>query len=557
MTVINIAIADGVDVARGADTDALDTEYQQAAIADARTLIDKPPGSGPVRGVWVYGGDKYAFRDNVAQDACIMYKSTTEGWAAQVLSRQIYFTLGTIAIVEGTTLSGGTSGASATISRVILQSGSYSGGDAAGYMVLDGQNGTFTTETASGATIQGDSVQNTFPPGGKYYFANQNFYGATNLKRMYGVNGVGNGFEWDGTTLTLIDTGMVDDKPNHIGVYKNHLFMSFPGGSVQHSGTGTPLLWTLVFGAGEIGVGDDVTGFMPGYATALIIFTRNKVLTLTGDDSSNWVLSTLNEDSGAIEGTAQVVTTGLYLDDEGVRDIRAAQEYGDFGLGTISTLVRPILLQKIKQGLTVKASLRVKRKNQYRIYWSDGTFAIFDFSKQVPEATFCNYDAIVNCTCSSEDSFGNEILLFGAEDGYVYQMDAGTSFDGASFISYFRLPYNHLGAPTHFKRWHKATLEIDAAPQATLYVLADYSYGNPDQPIATEEQFDVRSGGGVFNVDNWDQFYWSSQVEGLAEVRLAGIGTNISLTIYSESATEEPHTISGVTLHYSGRRMQR
>ena len=34
---------------------------------------------------------------------------------------------------------------------------------------------------------------------------------------MYGVNGVGNAFEFDGTVFTLIETGMATDTPDFIG----------------------------------------------------------------------------------------------------------------------------------------------------------------------------------------------------------------------------------------------------------------------------------------------------------------------------------------------------
>lgn len=559
MALQNIALATSASSVRGASTDTLDTTYIQSAISLARDRIFKVPGAGSIRGVWVYNGITYAFRNNVELSQCLMYKSTSTGWTRVGFGETIDFTLGTTELFEGDTLLGVTSAASSTINRIVIQSGSWSTNDAQGYLVISSRSGSYAGgETANGLTITASATEITLPIGGNYQFLNHNFYGASNLRRMYGCNGVGYAFEFDGTIFTPIKTGMVNDTPNYIAVYKQHLFLSFPGGSVQHSGIGAPLTWSIVLGAGEIGVGDDVTGFMPGYSTALIILTINTVQTLSGDSAANWVLSTLNESSGAKDGTAQVVTTGLYVDDEGLRDIKATQEYGDFGIGTISTLVRPILLQKKNnQGVSITTSLRVKSKNQYRLYWDDGTFAIFDFSKSMPEIMFCEYSSVVRTACSSEDILGNEVLFFGGDDGYIYEMDAGTSFDGASFVSYFRLPYNHLGTPTYFKRFHKATLEIDAAPSATIYVLSDFSYGNPNQPIATEEAFSVRGGGGIFNIDNWDQFYWSSQVEGLAEARIEGIGTNISLTIYSESATEEPHTISGLILHYSQRRMQK
>jgi hypothetical protein len=52
----------------------------QQAIEARRAVIQPVPGSGPVRGVWEYKGDIYAFRDNADASQCVMYKATTSGW---------------------------------------------------------------------------------------------------------------------------------------------------------------------------------------------------------------------------------------------------------------------------------------------------------------------------------------------------------------------------------------------------------------------------------------------------------------------------------------------
>src|SRR5690606_6102839 len=147
-----------------------------------------------------------------------------------------------LVIEEGDDIEGGSSGAKAKVKRIIIQSGSWQGGDAAGFLVLSGVTGTFQAEmldvdggASDVATIAADAAAITLPAGGRYEFVNHNFYGASNLLRMYGCNGAGNAFEWDGETFVPIHTGMTDDKPKHIAVHKNHLFLSFAGGSVQHS----------------------------------------------------------------------------------------------------------------------------------------------------------------------------------------------------------------------------------------------------------------------------------------------------------------------------------
>lgn len=560
MSLQTIATSDGTAQQRGASTDALDSTYIQQAISDARSLIGEVPGAGPVRGVWMYKGDKYAFRDNASQSSGAMYKATSSGWVLQAFGCTLDFDTGSTEISEGDTITGDTSGATATVERIIVQSGGWSGNDALGYMVLSGIAGIFQngeTVNTSAASLTSTAEQISIPAGGSYDFINENFYGASNLERMYGCNGVGNAFEWDGSIFAPIRTGMVTDTPNKIGEFNNHLFLSFPGGSVQHSGIGDPLSWAVVLGAGELALGSDVVDFVPNFSTAFIIITKKKVFRLIGSDASSWDLKSLSERSGGIENTAQLLNVPVYMDKEGLREINATETTGGFSMGTLSTLVRKVLKGLKKKSISPVSSVSIPSKDQYRLFYDDGTFMIMDMSKGAPEIMFGAYDDIVNSSCLGEDSSGNEILLIGSTNGYVYEIDAGTSFDGSSYVSYFRLTYNNLGAPTRKKRFFKATLELDAAPTTTLYVLADFSYGNPDVPQTEEQQFNISGGGDLWDVGNWDEFYWSSQVEGLAEARIPGSGTNVSLTVYSDSSTEKPHTISGVTYHFSWRRLQK
>ena len=80
---------------------------------------------------------------------------------------QVAFTSGgTYEIVAGDTITGATSGATATVFDVVLTSGSWAGGDAAGVLWLNGQSGTFSAENlnvganSNVATIAANSSSN-------------------------------------------------------------------------------------------------------------------------------------------------------------------------------------------------------------------------------------------------------------------------------------------------------------------------------------------------------------------------------------------------------------
>ena len=557
------SVADGTPVSRGADTDANDDLWLRDAIETTRLDIAKVTGSGVIRGVWVYKGNTYAIRDNTGGTAAVLFKATTTGWVAQTLGYEIDFTSGgTTVIAEDDTVTGDASGATGTVGRVIITSGTFAGGDAAGRLVLTAQTGTFQSEglevsSVNVATIASDSTANTLPNGGRYDFVNHNFYGASNLERMYGCQGQGVAFEWDGDTFVKLTTGMTTDTPEHIGIHKNHLFLSFPGGSSQQSAIGNPYSWTVVTGASEIAMGQDIIGYIPGFAKALMILCRNKIGELFGNDSTDFVLDILAEDAGGIEWTEQKIGEPIYHDDRGLRKSSTTQAYGDFKMGTLTQIVEPLFRNKKKNSVTPVASLRCRTKDQYRLYWSDNTGITVYLGRKKAEVIPFDLGKRIYAICSSEDSDGNEVMFFGSDDGYVYEIDAGTSFDGSSVAAYMRLPFNHVGTPTQNKRWHKATLEVDAQPSAVIGVVADFSYASSELPQSPQLDFTVDGGGAFWDEDVWDEFFWSSPVEGLAEADIDGFGKNVSLAIISDVTYEDPHTIHGITLHYSPRGLAR
>jgi hypothetical protein len=562
-----VAVANGSASERGASNDTDDTTWIQDAIETAREKIGAVPGSGDIRGVWVYNGDVYAFRDNAGATACVMHKATAAGWVEQDLGYVIEFTGGQTSTTEpplfpeGNTLTGNTSGATGTITRTIIESGAISSSDAAGSVYLTNVTGTFQVgELMNGggvATCQSDATPVTLPAGGRYEFVTHNFYGASDLKRMYGCNGVGMAFEWDGSVFVQIKTGMDTDTPTHIAAHYNHLFLGFPGGSLQHSSIGNPYEWSPLTGAGEIGIGEDLTGLMADVAGAMVAFGRNKIAVLYGTDSASWQLKTFSNDSGAIAHSGQKIGNPIYLDDRGLRSLTTTQAFGDFKAGTLTQLVEPLFATKRRDGVTVAASCRVRSKDQYRLFWSDGTALVLWLGGKAPAAMPLDLGKVVKAICSSESATGEEVIYFGSTDGYVYQMDSGTSFDGSAIDAFVRLAHNHAGTPTQSKRWLMAHLELDSGPETNLGVVADFQYSDPDLTPYAGQNFTVRGGGGHFNEDTWDDFYWSSPSEGVAQAHIDGTGTNCSVVVVSSATFEQPYTLHGLILHYSPRRVVR
>jgi hypothetical protein len=172
-----------------------------------------------------------------------------------------------------------------------------------------------------------------------------------------------------------------------------------------------------------------------------------------------------------------------------------------------------------------------------------------------------NWGKTVTCIGSFEMMTG-ERVFFGSDDGFVYEAEKGYSFDGETIPYSLRLPFNHEGAPQTLKRWHKVTVECQAIPQATISVAADFDYGDPFEAGATPQDvaaqvFTVTGGGGIWDISNWNQFFWSGATEGLMEAHLDGVGRNMSLLIAGSTSDEPPHLLQGLTLFFTVRGLQR
>ena len=202
---------------------ATDARFKNLAADEYRNDIQAVPGSGSILGVALLNGEVYAWRNNGGGSNAIMYKATASGWSQVNFGKELYFSTGTAAISVGDTVTGAGSTASGTVARVILESGTYAGGDAAGRLILSADNGTSFNNAenlqvggVTKAVAVGTQVQIALSPNGRFETVVANFGGATNSFRLYGCDSVNRAFEFDGTNFVPINTGMASDTPKHI-----------------------------------------------------------------------------------------------------------------------------------------------------------------------------------------------------------------------------------------------------------------------------------------------------------------------------------------------------
>jgi hypothetical protein len=190
-----------------------DATWRNDAADQYRGAISAVPGTGSLHGVWYYNDNVYAFRTNAGDTVTEMYKATSGGWSKVDLGYALYFDAGQpAAIAVGNTVTGVTSGASAVVGRIEVQTGTWAGSNAVGVIIFASiTGGPFQNNEAlqvSGttrATANGASAAQTLVKGGSYQFVNGNFYGSESTYRMYGCDGKNKAFEFDGTYYVPID----------------------------------------------------------------------------------------------------------------------------------------------------------------------------------------------------------------------------------------------------------------------------------------------------------------------------------------------------------------
>lgn len=559
---VSSVVKGSITAVQGVEPDGLlDATYRNLAADNYRADITAVPGSGKVLGVAYYNGTAYAWRNNTAGTAAQMFKSSSSGWTLINLGKTLSFDLGILDFVEGTTIVGQSSGATAVVDRVVLESGSWASHDAAGQLLVSSVVGTFTVgeNIRVGATVHAHlltaPVAITLAPNGRYETVVANFGGGVANYKLYGCDGKNRAFEFDGTHYVPIRTGMAVDTPEHICFHKQHLFLTF-GASLQFSALGFPYQWSPLLGAGEIAMNGPITNLLilPGNQAsgALGVYTRQDTSVLYGTDSSTFQLSAFNTGTGAYPYTAQNLDQAYVLDDRGVISMNTSLNFGNFVPASLTMNIRPFV--QAHRELSVGSSVN-RDKGQYRIFFSDGSALYLTIMNGTVLGSMpVQFAHGINCCIDGEGTEGGTVQFFGSDNGFVYQMDVGTSFDGEPIAANINLVFNPTGSPRILKRYRKASVEVTGDSYAEVQFGYDLGYRTAaiTQPSDVTYSTDMRSS--YWDDMIWDNFVWDGSDVTPTEVELSGTAENMSIRIASTSDLFQPFTVNSVIVHYTLRR---
>lgn len=528
------------------------------AAAEYRSDITAVPGDGPVRGFSVLKGVAYAWRDDDA--AMKMYKATTSGWTLVDLGMYVSFSnANTVAGEEGTVLTQG--GVTATIVRMVLESGTYASGTNTGKIIISdlaGGNfaaGAATTDPTTTGTLTLGAAETTISltAGGRVQTDIYNFTAALDTVSMYGCDGVNAEFEFDGTVyvpLTIATT----ERALVVRCHKQHVLFGFRGAIIS-SGIAQPYQFTVLSGGAEIGTGDVITGMIPvaGSETnaALLILCEQSAWVMFGNDSTEWQMTPLTRDAGGSAYSAQDCGVPMVHDTPGFRAYKPTDTFGDFEWNLESRRIETLVQNKVPV-----ASCFSKAFSRYRVFFSDGTVVSATPGQKGWEWSRLDYDRSIVIAWSGEVS-GVTRTFYGDDDGFVYEADVGRSFDGDTITAILKLHGLNQGASMLEKTYRWAVVETIGESPFYLAGSASFDDDTPDKNESETFEAALSGGGAAWDVFQWDRMFWDSPRLRSLRFNMNGNGYNIAPLFISQADDELPHQIRTFTVIYTPRRIRR
>jgi len=544
----------------GGSEPALDFRARMLNLAadEYRNDILVVPGSGPIRGVFQFLGVTYAFRDNIGGTASILYKSTAGGWTLVPFNHSLPFSNANTSVQVGDTLTQFTS--TATIIRVIVETGTLASGTNTGRLLITAPSGgNFSagaaTSTGGGAlTINLGNAIPVLSPGGTYEF---DVGTVAAEKRVYGVDGVNKAFEFDGTTLVQIAVaGNSPDAPKHLLVHSGHLLLSY-GNSLQNSGIGDPFNWTVTAGGGERQADGEITilkRLSGSQATpAAAVCSDESTQILYGSSNADFQLVSYEDSTGAKAKSAQRLGGLLVLDDHGVTNVATSQNFGNFVSNSLTLNIRSYMQERRN---LCTGSMVLRDKSQFRLFFSDGSGLYLTMANgKLIGAMPVVFPNIVRCVSRGETPNGAETAYFGSDSGYVYRLEAGTSFDGAAIDWDLTTVYANQRRIRRDKRYRSATFEVSGNSYAQFNVIFDLDYGSTRRRQQTSEE-SIELALSEFNWDEfvWDEFTWDGKGLLPTTNKIKGSGENIAVRVFGSSDYFDQFTLNSVVLTYSLRK---
>ena len=391
-------------------------------------------------------------------------------------------------------------------------------------------------------------------------------YNFDDNENLFIVDGTGNPKIYDqvANTITEVSSSSLTGA-DFVTLLKGHIFVA-NGSTLAFSAYLNDTDFTSASGGGIFRFNDTITDLIV-FRDQLIVFTKNSISRIIGSSAADYRIEPVTNDLGAIapDTVQEVAGDVIFLGPDGLKSLGATDKIGDFSLQNLSNAIQKEITNLSNFSSTF-ASTTIRAKSQYRIFAYDT--AINDISSlgilgtQGVQGNFswAEVAGIKARAIFSEYENDEEFIYFANDDGYVYRMESGNSFDGANIKAIFYTPHLTMDDPRIRKTFYKGIVYTDPTGAVNLQVCLNLDFGTVEpQPVCITYANDLTE----FSVydslnsiyDSTTAQYSSDNFNNILTNQLIGSAKAFQLQITSDDKNP-PFSLDTIVLEYSlnGRR---
>lgn len=431
-----------------------------------------------------------------------------------------------------------------------------------GRIVVARQNGSNVTEYYYGTGTTWTSMGARPLLGGKAKHVLYNLDGDDKVIFVDGNNYPAT-YNISGNTLTAI-TGSTDVLgAENVAVFKDTAFYA-KGNNLYFTAPFTVDDFSAANGAGSINVANEITG-LAVFRDQLIVFTTDSIKRITGNTAADFQVSPITDRIGCVNGDTIQEVGGdiMYLAPDGIRLLSATDRIGDFGLDIASDPIAKDANTFL--GSTPNfCSVLMREKAQYRIFAyieseqheaAKGLIATKFVSQGASGISWSTTYGIKAFVADSRYTDTAETIAFANTDGYVYELDTGSSFDGLRIEAIYESPYMPLSDPQMRKSFYKMTLYAEPTGSMSLDLNVKYDFGSSTNTGVIQPATQSVEGTGVsvfiFGESNsvFNTSTYGGELDKIYNTNIIGSGKTIALRI-EDNSTNPTFTLDTALLEF-------
>lgn len=402
----------------------------------------------------------------------------------------------------------------------------------------------------------------------RYQFRQENFFGQDSYDAIYGVSGAGPAFAFDGSHIIKIRSPLQphNDVPRHIAKHGDSLVLGYFGGALLVTRPGNPMETRAEEGASALEMGDRIMALSEMAGDALGIICQSRTGLLRGLTELSFYKSTVSARRGGLEYSAADMGRVIVADSFGLFAADTPESFAAAERNYLSVPVEPWLRERLQatrnteqRYLRPVASLAVRAKNQYRLYFRDG-FVLTMTVRENVEYTMQRYFTesgsdfdpdtpwAVRALAAGIDANGRERLFCsfnGIKRGYLFEMDGGNTLDADSIPHHIELNPINFGGMSQLVKLGQGFVAASGYGYANLNVSRKMDM----QPFQRSDESNIVP----MLIGRVDYTATIVPQNLRASFDFPGEGYEFSLRFSGQSGNEGPHTLQIVWIDHDKR----